>query len=394
MFNFFSNKKHIKNQDEDLKQTVLTESVFSTKEQNIEKTQEQKSFSRSTLMENHFVHQPINSLSYDTMMKFYKKNPLLQKVISTTARNIASKNIELIKDDKSINEHPLLELLAQPNAYQDGYSLRENLVSHLLLYGNAYLEIDIDMDSGLPQGLFVVDPRDINIHWNSITKEPQKYIIQNGQGHMRTIAATCKKNQSSRILHLRLFNPANNWFGLSPVESLYTSLQLYDLIAEQNISSIKNLASPSGLLKIKKDFLNETEMVQLREEFQQFMGPKNANGTIMLLQGDFEWQPIKQDADVDFSKGREIIAEEIAAVYGMPDVMIHSRNSGSNNYAQARLHWIKEVVNPMSSRIIDALQNWIRKFYPDLEQRGKLIYTESKQELATDIKEVDVVTLL
>jgi HK97 family phage portal protein len=383
-FNLFSNTTTPK-----IKESIVTEPISYTSPIPQEDTpnKEKKNTTPNAQLYNKikfFTHaaKNANALSMDTMMGFYRKNAVLQSVIGKMGRLIASIQLSCLhKKTQQCIDHPILDLLAKPNAYQDGYHLRENLMGHLLLYGNAYLELEICAHNTLHESndqaqyqsakkefnLFVLDPRDITIQWHEKTCEPQFYKINNGDGKFRIINAVSKRNAKSAILHLRLFNPANIWFGLSPIEALYPALQIYDLIAEQNISSIRNLTNPSGILNIK-DNLDAEEFNEVHAKFAQFMGPHNTGNTIMTCQGNIEWHPLKKESDFDFTKGRQIITEEIAAVYGMPDILIHARSAGSDNYKQARLHWIEEIISPMSIRFVEAMQNWLLPYFTDSEE--------------------------
>ncbi len=64
----------------------------------------------------------------------------MHRAVRLVAENAASCTLLLYEGAEEHAQHPLLDLLARPNARQDGATLLESVYAHLLLAGNAYLE--------------------------------------------------------------------------------------------------------------------------------------------------------------------------------------------------------------------------------------------------------------
>ena len=70
----------------------------------------------------------------------YTRNPVVFRSVRMISEAAASVPWLLYDGDRELEEHPLLDLLARPNAGQSGVALLEALYGHLLVGGNAYLE--------------------------------------------------------------------------------------------------------------------------------------------------------------------------------------------------------------------------------------------------------------
>ena len=70
----------------------------------------------------------------------YAKNAIVYRSVRLISEAAASVPWLLYDGAAEIDQHPLLALLAKPNRRQAGVELRETLVGHLLVAGNAYVE--------------------------------------------------------------------------------------------------------------------------------------------------------------------------------------------------------------------------------------------------------------
>jgi HK97 family phage portal protein len=51
-----------------------------------------------------------------------------------------------------------------------------------------------------------------------------------------------------RVLHMKLFHPANDHYGMSPIEAAATAIDIHNTAAKWNKSLLDNSARPSGAL--------------------------------------------------------------------------------------------------------------------------------------------------
>ena len=120
--------------------------------------------------------------------------------------------------------HPLARLLARPNPDQTGVEFLEAFYGHLHVAGNSYLEA-AGFDDAPPTELFVLRPDRMSVvpgadgwpvGWeHRVGAQVRRFARDPITGH-------------SPILQLKLFNPADDWYGLSPMEAAAYAIEDYD----------------------------------------------------------------------------------------------------------------------------------------------------------------------
>src|SRR5262249_2208927 len=77
----------------------------------------------------------------------YARNAIVYRAVRLIAACIGTLSFVLDEGTAERDSHPLLDLVKRPNPRQDGASLLEAVVSHLLLAGNAYIEaVGLDVE--------------------------------------------------------------------------------------------------------------------------------------------------------------------------------------------------------------------------------------------------------
>jgi phage portal protein BeeE len=142
----------------------------------------------------------------------YVQNAIVHRAVRLVAENAASCAYFATEGGVGRDAHPLLDLMARPNPRQDGAGLFETLYAHLLIAGNAYVEaVAID---GQVRELYVLRPDRMRVvpgadGW----AEAYDYCVG---------GATVRFDQTAAlppILHLTLFHPLDDHYGLAPLEA-------------------------------------------------------------------------------------------------------------------------------------------------------------------------------
>ncbi len=294
----------------------------------------------------------------------YKKNIIAFRCINLIARAIGSVNWVLKKVNNNVDDilykHPILSLIEHPNVSQSKTTFIEEAVSQLLLSGNCYLMTTTNSD-GLPNELHLLRPDRVNVI-------PGRYTIPAGYeytvgNHVRFFPVEADTGASD-VLHIKLFNPLNDWYGMSPIEVALKSIQQHNAIAQQNISFLQNGGRPSGALMYKHSLDPQIRQDLKRDLRCLYEGGRNA-GKIMLLEGDFEWKEMGlSPKDLDFISGKEQAAKEIALAFGVPPILIGDMSSATfANYKEARYNFWEETVLPLLNVIANELSTWIKQIY-------------------------------
>lgn len=300
----------------------------------------------------------------------YQNNVIVYRCVHIISRSVSSvawllrKYNHKARASESIYQHSILDLIARPNARQSRTSFIESAVSHLLLSGNCYVQAIKDDETGEILEFHLLRPDRVRVipGLNSIPKG-YEYSV----GKRKTVFLT-DENGFSDVLHMKLFNPLNDWYGHSPVAVVMDAITQHNAITKQNISFLRNGGRPSGALVYKSTFDN-IQRENLKNDLRNaYEGGKNA-GKILLLEGDFEWKEMGlSPRDLDFLSGKELSAKEIALAFGVPSILIGSTADATfSNYKEARYNFWEETILPMLNFLTGEFTNWFRHIFNNNE---------------------------
>lgn len=323
----------------------------------------------------------------------YIKNVVGYKCVSMLARSASSVKLMIYdkKTNKKIENHPLELLLNNPNPTQNGYEFFESLYSYKLLSGNTYIQA-ILLDKNIfknPKELFILRPdrMTIIIDNNSSIPYAYKYKVNNNE----KIFYVDKITGNAEILHIKNFNPINDWYGLSPIEAASYSIDQHNEASKWNQSMLQNGARPSGALIVKGNgddsaFLTDEQFTRLKKQLnEEFAGTENA-GKPLLLEGGLEWMEMSlSPSEMNFLEMKNSCARDIALAFGVPSQLLGI--PGDNTYSnlmEARLSMWEETIIPMIDNVVDALNKWLVPMFDDnialYYDKDKITALYSRQE--------------
>lgn len=340
-----------------------------------QKNNEQKASSVGKLIALNQVGRPQwTPRQYDALtVEGYQKNIIVYRAVSLIARGAASVPWRLYKNNEELLSHPLLTLLHHPSPRQGGSGFIEAVLSYLLLAGNSYIEIVSDM-KGRPAELYPLRPDRVQIvPGASGVPQAFEYTV-NGTKRQLNVDPT---TGWSHVLHLKLFHPLNDWYGMSPIEAAACSIDQHNTVASHNLALLQNGGRPSGALLVGRNDrdlnLTDEQRQELREDVRAlYQGQDNA-GRILVLEGDFEWQEMGlSPKDLDFIEGKSMAAREISQAYGVPPMLVGVRGDATfSNYREARFHLWEDTILPLLDYLTDELNRWLA---PQFESGLKLVH--------------------
>jgi len=254
-------------------------------------------------------------------------------------------------------------LLGEPNTEQSGTELFESLYGYLLLAGNGYLEM-VEAGGELHE-LHVLRP------------DRMKVIVdKSGRPSGWEYAVGGRKIQLPRdfvdgrnpILHIKLFHPDNDHYGMSPLEAAACAVDIHNAGAVWNKSMLDNAARPSGALVFHSqqgDHLSDEQFERLKHELESnHQGAKNA-GRPLLLEGGLDWKPMAlSPTDMDFLDSRHSSAREIALAFGVPPMLLGIPGDNTySNYQEANRAFWRQTVLPLTQKTARSLQNWLQYWF-------------------------------
>lgn len=275
-------------------------------------------------------------------------NPIGYRAVRMIAEAAASLTWLAYEGEREVTDHALLSLLSRPNPGQAGREFFEMLYGFLLVSGNAYVEkVEVD---GSPRELFALRPDRVKAV-ASASGWPEAYDYSvNGQS-VRIPRAS--------ILHVKLFNPLNDHYGLSPFEAAQRAIDTHNAASAWNKSMLDNAARPSGALvyAASDGHLTGEQFDRLKRELEQsYQGSGNA-GRPMVLEGGLDWKEMGfSPKDMEFIEAKNAAARDIALAFGVPPMLLGIPGDNTfANYAEANRTFWRQTVVPLAGRVAEAL---------------------------------------
>jgi HK97 family phage portal protein len=289
----------------------------------------------------------------------YARNPIVYRAVRMIAEAAASVPLRLFDvTGQEMPGHPLAALLAQPNAATSGPDLLEDWYGYLLIAGNAYMEAV--STGGAVRELHVLRPDRMKVvpgtdGW------PEAYeYTANGA----TVRFPQTPEQGVRpILHMALFNPSSDYYGMSPIEAAASAIDLHNAASNWNKALLDNAARPSGALVYTsgEGNLTDEQFARLKTELaENYQGAMNA-GRPLLLEGGLDWKTMSlSPKDMDFIEAKHVAAREIALALGVPPMLLGIPGDNTYaNYAEANRVFWRQTVLGLVGRTAKALSGWL-----------------------------------
>ena len=252
-----------------------------------------------------------------------------------------------------VYDHPLYHLLHdEPNPEMTSFIFRETLMSHLLIWGNAYAQIIRD-GLGRVVCLYPLRPDKMQVardaggtifYLYTKTSDENPNVKPYGQ-------VPLKKEE---VLHI----PGLGFDGLvgySPIAMARNAVGMTMACEEYGASFFANGASPSGVLEhpgVLKD------PGKVRDSWNAvYRGSNNAHKVAVLEEG-MKYQQIGiPPEEAQFLETRKFQLDEIARLYRIPPHMIGDLDKSSfNNIEQQSMEFVKYTLDPWVVRWEQAMQ--------------------------------------
>ncbi len=293
----------------------------------------------------------------------YMRNPVVYRCVRLVAEAAASVPLLAYDGDAEQKAHPLLDLLARPNPRQSQAAFLEALTGHLLLAGNAYAEF-VPLPSGAAE-LHLLRPDRVKLKTDE-TGWPVGVEAANGASR-RTIALADAKagaGAAPSALHMALFHPLDDHYGLSALEAALMALDIHNAATTWNKALLDNSARPSGALVYQpKDGNNlpDDQFDRLKRELEEsYSGAKRA-GRPMILDGGLDWKAMGlTPKDMDFIEAKNAASRDIALAFGVPPMLLGIPGDNTYaNYREANRAFHRQTVLPLARRIAGELSAWL-----------------------------------
>jgi HK97 family phage portal protein len=301
-------------------------------------------------------------------------NPVGFRSVKLIAEAAAALPLVCQDVERRYEVHPVLGLIARPNAAQGRAELLEAIYAQLLLSGNAYVEA-VSPDGDTPEELHVLRSDRMGL-----VPGPDGWPI----AYDYTVGAKKHRFDArglSPICHIKLFHPQDDHYGLSPMQAAANALDVHNSASRWTKALLDNAARPSGAIVYRgadgAGTMTTDQFERLQNEMESYhQGARNA-GRPMLLEGGLDWKPMGfSPQDMEFQKTKDAAAREIALAFGVPPMIMGIPGDATYaNYAEANRAFYRLTVLPLAAKVLSALAHWLAGYSgepvelrPDLDQ--------------------------
>jgi HK97 family phage portal protein len=250
----------------------------------------------------------------------YRKQQSVRTVVDFLARNIAQLALHTFRrvddnDRERVTDHPFAVLMRTPNPYTTGYRLIFDLVADRGIYDRA-LWVKV-MHDGKMQ-LVRIPPRLWTVADDDNWLAPSHFIIKGNRGKT-TIPY-------DRVVYFRGYNPEDERYGLSPIESLRRILSEEYAAGQMREQVLRNGARTSGYIErpVGQEW-SDIARRRFREGWRaQYAGQSatEGGGTPILEDGMKFVAASQTAADLQYIEARKLSREEAASAYFIPPPMV------------------------------------------------------------------------
>ena len=268
-----------------------------------------------------------------------------------------------VKRETGIDKNHPINLLFK-NGLITKFNLMKNLVTDIIMYGNAYCYIE-KADDGTPLSLTYLERGDVTVYYNKNTQDLYYQVVNHKPGRVRP----------ENMIHLYK-NSINGVQGKSLVSYANQVLQLAKATDKTASKYYSSGCALSGVLTIKGARKGAKEAA--RDAFATTHSGSSGSG-LVILDEDMSYTPISGSAsDSQMLEARAFNVEEIARYCNINPLLLGDTKGASyKSIEEANVEFLSRTLMPYVSLIEDELNRKLVK----PEEQGKVIIDFEEGEL-------------
>ena len=305
---------------------------------------------------------------------------VIMQGISQLPISVRSKDM----DGKYTNlpEHPITLLLSRPNKFQTASEFQANIVSSMLVSGNAFIRIlragpGSDVEDGMntkgrPYQLVVLDSDEMSIGADALGSPVYHHDTEGRSG---TLAA-------ENVIHIRDFST----FAVQGQSRIHLAVEVIGakIAADRLVGyTFRRGINPKYAIELDAKVQSPELKAEMQEQLAEQFGiaGQNSGGAILIEGGKIN--PIKgmTPADSELLELREKLKLEIAGVMRVPAHMVGATGDEKfNNVRQKLASFHRDTLNPIIKSFEEALRLKL------LDNPNEYIYYDVSELLKGDIE--------
>ena len=293
--------------------------------------------------------------------------PTVYACVRLLAESIAALPLHLYRvtdnngNKEKARDHPLYKILyRQPNPEMTSFVFWETLMTHLLLWGNAYAQIVRDGKNTV-LGLYPLLPENVEVDRD---ESGELYYIY----HAYTDEVPGEQNKDIYFRRDEIFHVPglgfNGLIGFSPIAMMKNSLGTSIAVDKYGSSFFKNGAQPSGVLEhpgVVKD------PNRIRDSWEAAYGGAANAHRVAVLEENMSYTPISMpNSEAQFLETRKFQVSEICRIYRVPPHMVGDLEHATfSNIEHQSISFAVHTIRPWVVRLEQSMN---RALFSDKEK--------------------------
>ena len=269
------------------------------------------------------------------------------RLISFTMASLPLKLFERVpmtKDDGTVvmtkripTNHPITDLLREPNDWQTAFQFRQMLWTHVELRGNFYAAIIRGVKSSTEQ-LIPIDPDTVTVLQDSKTHRVE-YLIQPKDG-----SPTVTLQQEDVLHHMGL--SLDGLTGLTTISAWAEVVGLGLGLQDYAARFVANDQKPGGIITTPHTMKPEAKET-FREDWKKTFSGTHRHGTA-VLQAGMKYEALTiTNKDAQFLEARKMNRSEVASLFGVQPHKIGDLEKASfSNIEEQNIDFVVDAVRP------------------------------------------------
>lgn len=287
-------------------------------------------------------------------------------VISAIAEDAAKITFLVYKDtdddDIPLKRHEFVQAMKRPNPDQSQFQFLELHFTYLKLVGECYWYVVKNKLTKKPQEFYILRPEMMTVVVSK-TNNPlglvTGYVLNKPDGSKIPF-------DIDEILHFKMPNPSNPYYGMGPIEAARTFIQTEQFSAEWTKNSLYNSGRPSGIVSIKGT-IDDEQFMSIKKRFRdEYSGTGNAGKTLFLKGTDgIDYQKLGMElGELALKELKDMTRDDIMMMFRVSKTMLGiSEDVTLNNARESRAMFKESITLSEWDRLTDHLTAFLLPMY-------------------------------
>lgn len=308
------------------------------------------------------------------LIKQYQR--VMFAVISAIAEDAAKITFIVYKDtepdDTPIKRHDFVKAMKRPNPDQSQFQFLELHFTYLKLVGESYWYVVRNKLTKKPQEFYLLRPDIMSV---AVAKKDNPlglvtgYVLNKPDG-------TKIPFEKDEILHFKMPNPSNPYYGMGVIEAARTYIQTEQFAAEWTKNSLFNSGRPSGIVSIKGT-IDEEQFKSIKARFKdEYSGTTNAGKTLFLKGTDgVDYQKLGMElGELALKELKDMTRDDIMMMFRVSKTMLGiSEDVSLNNARESRAMFKESITIAEWDRLTDHLTAFLLPQYDGVKAENEYV---------------------